>query len=186
MPVSTALTERPATAEDASAQSPSEPDPDAPLSGIRAVWPVLAMVLGLVVLAVAATIVIRSGDGPQPTPPVTPAATETAATDPLAITLSAQDVSVVTQVYGPGENSGWHSHSGIHAVAVLEGVLTVYDRQCQAQTFEPGRPYVGGQQPHLVRNETEAPVTMAVTYLNPPAPTSSTQRLSAPAGCTAS
>jgi hypothetical protein len=50
---------------------------------------------------------------------------------------------------------------------VLSGVLTVYDGGCRRQSFEPGHPYVGGQQIHLVGNETDAPVTMIVTYLNP-------------------
>jgi quercetin dioxygenase-like cupin family protein len=101
----------------------------------------------------------------------------------MAITLSARDVSVVTQVYEPGQESGWHSHAGIHAVAVISGVLTVYDSECRPQTFEPGRPYVGGQQPHLVRNETGAPVVMTVTYLNPSAPTTSTRHQPPPDGC---
>ncbi len=133
------------------------------------------MVSGVLVVALAAVLLARASDRPQPA----------AAGDPGAITLSARDVSVVTQVYGPGEDSGWHSHPGIHAVAVVSGTLTVYDDQCRRETFEPGRPYVGGQQPHLVRNESDAPVTLAVTFLNPSTPSRSTERLGPPAGCTA-
>jgi quercetin dioxygenase-like cupin family protein len=105
------------------------------------------------------------------------------ASDPSAITLSARDVSVVTQVYAPGQDSGWHFHAGIHAVAVLSGVLTIYNSQCGTQTVEPGRPYVGGQEPHLARNETGAPVEMSVTYLSPSKPARSTQRVPQPSGC---
>ena len=142
--------------------------------------PVLAMVSGVVVLVVAAGLVLdlqRSAPAGAPTPPPAMAA------DSSAITVSARDISVVTQVYGPGEDSGWHTHSGIHAVTVLSGVLTVYDGQCRPQTFEPGRPYVGGQELHLVRNETATPVEMAVTYLSPAHGGGPTQRLPAPAGC---
>jgi len=129
--------------------------------------------------------VLISGRGsadrvPQPVPDA-PAG---APADPMAITLSARDVSVVTQVYEPGEDSGWHAHSGIHAVAVSSGSLTVYDSQCRAQTFGPGQPYVGGQDLHLVRNGTAAPVEMAVTYLSPSAGNGPTRHLPPPAGCT--
>lgn len=146
----------------------------------RLAVPVLAMTSGVVVLAVAVSLVLdqqRSAPAGAPSPP--PAVT----VGPSAITVSARDISVVTQVYGPGEDSGWHTHSGIHAVSVLSGVLTVYDGQCRPQTFEPGRPYVGGQELHLVRNETAAPVEMAVTYLSPSHGGGPTQRLPAPAGC---
>jgi quercetin dioxygenase-like cupin family protein len=79
-------------------------------------------------------------------------------------------VSVVTQVYESGQSSGWHSHSGLHAVAVLSGRLAVYDQDCRLQQVEPGQPYVGGQELHLVRNEGTEPATMIVTYLNPAQP----------------
>ena len=143
----------------------------------RRVAPLLAMGSGVVVLAMAATLLVsvRPMSAPAPVPVVA---------DPTAITLSARDISVVSQVYGPGDESGWHAHSGIHAVAVLSGVLTVYDAQCHRQTFEPGRPYVGGQDLHLVRNETDAPVGMTVTYLNPSTGAGPTRHLPAPAGCT--
>lgn len=86
-------------------------------------------------------------------------------------------------MYEPGEQSGWHTHPGIHAVAVVSGVLSVYGDQCRLQTFELERAYVGGQQLHLVRNDGDTPVTMAVTYLSPSAPGTSTQHLTPPTGC---
>ncbi|MGH9225998.1 MAG: cupin domain-containing protein [Acidimicrobiales bacterium] len=92
-----------------------------------------------------------------------------------------EDISVVRQVYDPGQDSGWHAHSGIHAVAVLSGALTVYDLECRVQTVEPGSPYVGGQQAHRVRNETAEPVDMIVSYLSPRAAADSTRHISASA-----
>jgi quercetin dioxygenase-like cupin family protein len=138
------------------------------------VVPLVAMAAGLVLVAFAATVLVdRTGRTPAPVP---------RAPTPVA-GLTAGDVSVVTQAYGVGEESGWHSHSGIHAVTVLSGVLTVYDGDCRAQTFEPGRPYVGGQEQHLVRNEGDVPVEMAVTYVSSPRGGEPTRRLPAPAGC---
>ena len=162
------IDERPQTVAATGAQEPRRTP-----SGFRRALPVVAMVSGLAVMAVAALVIVRPGDGDGP--PVDG--------DRSAITLSARDVSVVTQVYEPGHDSGWHAHPGIHAVAVISGVLTVYDGQCQARTVEPGQPYVGGQEPHLVVNRTDAPVTMAVTYLRPSTPAGSTEHLAAPAAC---
>ena len=191
MPAPTLFSEHPLAAETTPVQpeapaatAADTPGPAPARFTLRTAWPLIAMATGLVVLALAATVVVRSARGGS-----RPAATVSAATaEPSAITVSARDVSVVSQVYGPGEQSGWHTHPGIHAVAVLSGVLSVYDDQCRLQTFEAGRPYVGGQQPHLVRNETDAPVVMAVTYLSPAAPGTSTQHsgtehLPPPAGC---
>jgi quercetin dioxygenase-like cupin family protein len=175
MPTATLVTETLATAAD---EAPTRP----------AHAPLLAMLSGLLLLALAATVLVHAGRRPRPAPRPTATATAVPAPPapgaPLAITLSARDVSVVTQVYAPGRDSGWHTHPGIHAVAVLSGTLTVYDSECRRQTFGPGRPYVGGQELHLARNETDAPVEMTVTYLSPSAPTTSTQHMAAPAGCT--
>ena len=139
--------------------------------------PVLGMGSGLAFLAVTATLVAGlARPTAQPMRLAVPA-------EPAAITVAARDIAVVSQVYAPGDASGWHAHSGIHAVTVLSGVLTVYDAQCRAQTFEPGRPYVGGQDLHLVRNDGGVPVEMAVTYLHPSTGGGPTRQLPAPAGC---
>lgn len=107
--------------------------------------------------ASAAAIALPSGAGGQ-----SPAA---AAVQSHTMTLSSQKVSVVSQVYEPGQDSGWHAHSGIHAIAVVSGTLTIYDAQCRAQIIEWGRPYVGGQEVHRARNETTEPVQRVVTYV---------------------
>ena len=175
MSTSMLVSERPIEREGAQdhpdMRPPAGPESRPAASGLRRAMPIVAMVTGLAVMAVAGLLVTAVDRSDR------------SVTDPAAITLSARDVSVVTQVYAPGEDSGWHSHPGIHAVAVVSGVLTVVDSQCQIQTFEPGRPYVGGQDPHLVANRTDAPVIMAVTYLSPSVPNGSTQHHPAPAGC---
>lgn len=149
----------------------------------RGLTPVAAMVAGVLFVGLAATVLVSALSRNAGTSAPPPSAT--AAADPLAVTLSARDVSVVQQVYEPGHTSGWHSHSGIHAVAVLSGVLTVYDGRCQAQTFQAGQPYVGGQDLHLVRNESSEPVVLSVTYLNPTSGGEPTRTFPAPSGCAA-
>ena len=91
------------------------------------------------------------------------------------------DVAVVTQIYEPGQTSGWHTHAGLHAVAVLTGELTVYDGKCRPQRVVAGEPYVGGRELHLARNETAERVEMVVTYLN--AVGTAPPHAGAPAGC---
>ena len=102
----------------------------------------------LVTTALAASALGRSAEHRAPLPhevATAPVAARTAS----AITLGGpHDVTVVTQVHEAGESRGWHRHTGIHAVAVLSGTLTLYDRQCHAQFVVPGRPYVGGQELH--------------------------------------
>ncbi len=171
MPVLTPIEER----RSSQGTAPTAPAPEARQapSRFRRALPLLAMVAGLAVMALAALVMVRSGDSP------------TQPADPLAITLAARDVSVVTQVYEPGQDSGWHAHPGIHAVAVISGAVTVYDDRCQPQTVDPAHPYVGGQERHLVVNPTDTPAVLAVTYLSPSAPARSTEHMGPPAGCAA-
>lgn len=67
--------------------------------------------------------------------------------------------------YAPGQSSGWHRHPGLHLVTIVSGTLTAYDRDCTAATYGPGQSYLGGDEPHLARNENEVTLEMAVTYL---------------------
>ncbi len=105
------------------------------------------------------------------------------APDPGVVNRDPGAVAVVTQVYEPGQTSGWHTHAGLHAVAVLAGELTVYDDECRRQRVVVGEPYVGGRELHLARNETAERVDMVVTYLNAMGPTPA--HAGAPAGCPA-
>lgn len=141
--------------------------------------PFALMVVGawLVTTALAASALGRSVDHRSLVPhEVAPVEARNAS----ALTLSGpNDVTVVNQVYEAGESSGWHHHTGIHAVAVLSGTLTVYDGRCHALSVVPGRPYVGGQELHLARNETNVPVEMVVTYLSSAGSANSTVRAAA-------
>ena len=128
---------------------------------------VLALSRGLLATAQRATVhhkqTTAAAGGPL---------TSAAATPPGALTIqSTGDITVLNMTYEPGQSSGWHHHRGIHAVAVISGQLTVYDQDCLAHTYGAGDAYIGGQLPHLVRNEGTEPATMVVTYVNPINPT---------------
>jgi quercetin dioxygenase-like cupin family protein len=129
-----------------------------------------------VVLVVAALVVVQLA---SPTP--APASTELTVGGPA-------DVTIQTATYEPGQTSGWHVHTGMHAVLVLSGTVTFYDGQCQGRTYGPGETYVGGQETHVVRNETAESAQLAVTYLFPVGQPHTTFHVDspAPAGCDAS
>jgi quercetin dioxygenase-like cupin family protein len=129
-------------------------------------YAVLAMAAGLLVTAVAMlSLVARSGapsgaagTGTRPSVPVSSS----------GVALGSRgDVQAQMATYAPGQSSDWHSHTGMHAVVVVSGTLTIIDGGCQRRIFGPGESYVGGRDVHLALNETAAPVEMAVTYLFP-------------------
>ena len=137
--------------------------------------PILAMAAGLVLMVAALAVVHLS-----PAPGGAPAPASS------AMTLGGPaDVTMQTATYEPGHSSGWHAHTGMHAVMVRSGTVTFYDSRCQGRTFGPGEIYVGGQDVHLARNDTIEPIEMVVTYLFPAGQPHTTFRVAspAPAGC---
>lgn len=147
------------------------PERVGPSASPSRMWPVLAMAAGLVLVGAALALVHLR---PVPAPASS------------AMTLGGPaDVTVQTATYEPGHSSGWHAHTGMHAVMVLSGAVTFYDSGCQGRTYGAGETYVGGQDVHLARNDTMEPVAMAVTYLFPTGQPHTTFHVAspAPAGC---
>ena len=133
----------------------------------RTSWaPAVLMAAGLACMGLAGGVVSRADDAKADAEPRRPLVTVTAGT------------------YEEGHSSGWHVHPGLHSVVVLTGSLTVYDEGCQRRHFGAGDVYLGGDRPHLVRNESPATVTYAVTYARLPAaaPDPGTM-VAAPSGC---
>ena len=126
---------------------------------------VLAMAAGLAVVSVAALVLIpRLGSVSGEAGP----ATDVTAPAPSGLAIGGpHDVAAQMASYAPGQSSGWHSHTGLHAVVVLSGTLTIVDGECQRRTYGAGDSYVGGQDVHVAVNETAAPLEMAVTYMFP-------------------
>ena len=124
---------------------------------------------GLTVVVAALGLVTTTIGGSEPAPVPAPAAAAVAPSAPATeITISGPDgVAVHRMGYDPHGSSAWHRHSGLHAVAVLSGTLTIYGPDCQARRYAAGESYVGGQGVHLARNETDEHVEMSVTYLFP-------------------
>ena len=148
---------------------------------------VSVMVAGLVLTAVASVVLVRqlspasgaAGAGARPPAPA-PAASGVALGGP-------GDVAAQLATYAPGQASGWHTHTGLHAVVVLAGTLTIVDGDCRRHTFDPGGSYVGGRDVHLAINQSASPVEMAVTYMFPAGVSHTDFHVPAkpPAGCEA-
>ena len=165
------------------ALAPRNLTPDVPLERLPAAGRLhLRLMAGGLTAALAAAAILAVASG-RPTE-VGSAPLPAAATGPTPMVLNGPgDVSVVTVVYEAGQTSGWHAHAGLHAVAVVSGELAVYGPDCTRQAVVPGQPYVGGRELHLARNESDRPVDMIVTYLNPAGPTPDRGHVAAPQGC---
>jgi len=111
-----------------------------------------------------------------------PASTPHAARAGAAVnTAPFPNVGAASETYEAGHTSGWHVHPGVHSVTVLTGTLTIYDEHCVRTDYGPGETYLGGNAPHLARNEGATDLDVAVTYVytstRPGTP------VAAPAGC---
>jgi quercetin dioxygenase-like cupin family protein len=102
-------------------------------------------------------------------------------------THGASDLYVVDNKLAPNATTGWHSHPGPSFIFVVAGAVTNHEggRACPAHTYSAGSGFLdaGGDDVHMLRNETDAPAeTIAVQFL----PQGATRRLDmpAPAGCT--
>ncbi len=148
-------------------------------------WPLLLMAVGLAAcstttaLAVTAPRGATSGkaSGDSRRAPVMGAA---------GVALGGPaDVAAQMATYAPGQRSGWHSHTGLHAVVVLTGTLTIVDGDCTRHTYGPGESYIGGRGVHLAVNESTAPLQMTVTYMFPAGMSHTTFHVAAtaPPGC---
>lgn len=146
------------------APTPSFPSPAGPTArpllspqaGVRLV------VGGLATVGTVVVVLLMTAPSPSPKPEITPA------TDPIMIEgFGVGNVQVEVRTYTPDQSSNWHRHSGMHAVAVISGTLTVYGPDCMSRRFAAGEAHVGGQELHLARNETDHPVELMVIYLFP-------------------
>lgn len=117
--------------------------------------PLLAAAGGLLVAALAAGNLSADRARSHPAPE-----------SPVAVARDTfPDVGVSEGTYDAGHSSGWHVHPGLHSVVVLEGTLTIYDAACVRHQFRPGETYLGGDHPHVARNEEPLPLRFAVTYV---------------------
>ena len=82
------------------------------------------------------------------------------------------DIVIATLTIQPGGNVGWHTHPGPGFVQVIAGIASFYeagDRTCSPTVLTVGQAWLDrGETAHIVRNETNAPVTILATLFVPP------------------
>ncbi len=131
--------------------------------------PIGLMAAGVAVLVAAIGLFAAhglTGTAPRAEPAPEAAAPEAAA--PAGFLISgAESVAVYQSGYEPRESSSWHRHSGLHAVSITSGTLTIYGPDCKPVRYGPGQSYVGGQGLHMARNESDEPVQMTETVIHP-------------------
>jgi quercetin dioxygenase-like cupin family protein len=125
--------------------------------------PLLAMAAGLLITAMALLNLVAQSGSPSGAPGP---GTGPSVPGPAGMAIGGpSDVQAQLATYAPGQSSGWHAHSGLHAVVVLSGTLTIVESGCEHRTFRPGESYVGGREVHLAMNQTAYPLEMAITYM---------------------
>ena len=82
------------------------------------------------------------------------------------------DIVVATLTIQPGGNVGWHTHPGPGFVQVIAGTATFYeagDPSCPPTVMSVAQTWLDrGETAHIVRNETDSPVTILATLFVPP------------------
>jgi quercetin dioxygenase-like cupin family protein len=152
---------RPSTGSDVPQLPATAADADAvalPVAGRRSS---VGLMAAGIVLALGAAGLFATQWRPTPVPPVSAA--------PAAgmVIAGPESVAVHLSGYDPRESSTWHTHTGLHAVAILSGTLTVYGPDCKPVRYGAGQSFVGGQNVHVARNETDEPVQFTETLLYP-------------------
>ena len=82
------------------------------------------------------------------------------------------DVRIQQLLFGAGAYSGWHHHPGIILVSVQSGAVTLWDSDCNSETYGPGFPNgavfaEGGDEP--VQATSTDGATAYVMYVAPSA-----------------
>jgi quercetin dioxygenase-like cupin family protein len=89
-----------------------------------------------------------------------------------AVKVEAKDgLHVATQVitFAPHGKSGWHTHPGPVFIAVREGAVAFYEKDCSRTLRVAGEGFLDtGDHAHFAVNESDVPAVNVVTYFLPP------------------
>ena len=92
--------------------------------------------------------------------------------DAFLKTKGITDGYVVENNFSPGGTTGWHTHPGPSLIFVVSGTITNYrdaDGVCSAADYPAGTAFTdaGGDDIHMLRNNTSAPVETIAVQLIP-------------------
>ena len=68
-------------------------------------------------------------------------------------------------VVAPGGRTGWHSHPGLLMIAIKEGSIDFYDKDCRKRSFSAGQSFTESADPHNAFNTGTANARLLVFYI---------------------
>ena len=68
-------------------------------------------------------------------------------------------------VVAPGGRTGWHSHPGLLMIAVKEGRIDFYDKDCHKGSFSAGQSFTESADPHNAFNTGTTNARLLVSYI---------------------
>jgi quercetin dioxygenase-like cupin family protein len=68
-------------------------------------------------------------------------------------------------VVGPGGRSGWHSHPGVLMIAVKEGSIDWYDKDCVKHTYTAGQSFTENTESHNLFNTGTLNAHLLISYI---------------------
>jgi quercetin dioxygenase-like cupin family protein len=68
-------------------------------------------------------------------------------------------------VVAPGGRTGWHSHPGLLMIAIKEGSVDFYDKDCHKRSFSAGQSFTESAEPHNAFNTGTTNARLLVSYI---------------------
>src|ERR1700737_4620667 len=81
-------------------------------------------------------------------------------------------------VVAPGGRTGWHSHPGLLMIAIKEGSIDFYDKDCRKHSFSAGQSFTESADPHNAFNTGTANARLLVFISSRKASRAALSRLS--------
>ena len=88
--------------------------------------------------------------------------------DGWAVNLDASDPSdfyFQDLIVGPGGRTGWHSHPGLLMIAIKEGSIDFYDKDCRKRIYSAGQSFTESADPHNAFNTGTTNVRLLISYI---------------------
>src|SRR5215472_16957034 len=68
-------------------------------------------------------------------------------------------------VVAPGGRTGWHNHPGLLMIAIKEGSIDFYDKDCHKRSFSAGQSFTESAEPHNAFNPGSVNARLLIFYI---------------------
>jgi len=80
-------------------------------------------------------------------------------------TEGSSNIETQEAAYSTGGVNGWHSHPGIVAVTLIDGVIEWFNEKCEPTIYRAGDAWMEGSQVHYFRNIGTVNVQLTAVYI---------------------